>query len=100
MNGSACRVMVDVAGLAVLGMTATLAGAQTVEMKEKAPLYRYVSYWTFPRAHRSDVDKDNTTGNQKILAPALADGIGPAFGAMMVNFTPQADFVHVNATYR
>ena len=29
MNRSACRVMVGVAGLAVLGMTATLAGAQT-----------------------------------------------------------------------
>ena len=43
MNRSACRVMVDVAGLAVLGMTATLAGAQTVEVKEKPPLYRYVS---------------------------------------------------------
>ena len=27
MNGSASRVMVGVAGLAVLGMTATLAGA-------------------------------------------------------------------------
>lgn len=63
-----------VAGLAVLGMTATLAGAQTVEVKEKLPLYRYVSYWTFPRAHWADVDKDNATGNQKILALALADG--------------------------
>jgi len=66
--------MVAVAGMAVLGMTATLAGAQTVEVKEKPPLYRYVSYWTFPRAHWADVDKDNATGNQKILAPALADG--------------------------
>jgi hypothetical protein len=55
-------------------MTATLAGEQTVEVKEKLPLYRYVSYWTFPRAHWADVDKDNATGNQKILAPALADG--------------------------
>jgi hypothetical protein len=49
--------MMGVAGLAVLGMTATLAGAQTVEMKGKPPLYRYVSYWTFPRAHWADVDK-------------------------------------------
>ena len=149
MNRSVCRVMMGVAGLAVLGMTATLAGAQTDEVKEKPPLYRYVSYWTFPRAHWADVDKDNATGNQKILAPALADGtiveyeiaremfhttdsraqiqfsfvmpsaegldkfraalgaalsnnslIGPAFGSMMVNFTPQADFVQVNATYK
>jgi len=26
--------------------------------------------------------------------------IGPAFGSMMVNFTPQFDWVRVNATYK
>ena len=72
--------MVGVAGLAVLGMTATLAGAQTVEVKGKPPLYRYVSYWTFPRVHWADVDKDNATGNQKSLAPALADGTLVGYG--------------------
>ena len=40
MNRSVCRVMMGVAGLAVLGMTARLAGAQTVEVKEKPPLYK------------------------------------------------------------
>jgi dipeptidyl aminopeptidase/acylaminoacyl peptidase len=38
MNRSVCRVMVGVAGLALLGMTATPAGAQTDEVKEKPPL--------------------------------------------------------------
>ena len=38
-----CRVMMGVAGLTVLGMTATLAGAQTVEVKDKPALYRYES---------------------------------------------------------
>jgi hypothetical protein len=38
MNRSVSRVMMGVAGLAVLGMTATLAGAQTDEVKEKPPL--------------------------------------------------------------
>ena len=33
MNRSVCRVMVGVSGLAVLGMTATVAGAQTGEVK-------------------------------------------------------------------
>ena len=61
-------------------MTATLAGAKTVEAKEKLPLYRYVSYCTFPRAHWADVDKDNATGNQKILAPALTDGTLVGYG--------------------
>ena len=74
MNRSVCRVMIGVAGLAVLGMSATPAGEQTVEVKEKPPLYRYVSYWTFPRAHWADVDKDNATVTRRILAPALADG--------------------------
>jgi hypothetical protein len=75
-----CRVMMGVAGLAVLGTTAMLAGAQTLEVKEKPPLYRYVSHWTFPRAHWGDVDKDNAAGNQKILAPSLADGTLVGYG--------------------
>ena len=41
--------MMRVAGLLVLAMTATLAGAQSVEVKEKPRLYRYDSYWVFPR---------------------------------------------------
>ena len=44
MIGLVCRGMMGVAALAVLGMTVTLAAAQTVEVKEKPPLYRYVSY--------------------------------------------------------
>jgi hypothetical protein len=71
--------MVIVAGLAVLGMTATLAGAQT-EVKEKPQLYTYVWYWTFPRTHWGDADQDNATGNQKILAPALAEGTLVGYG--------------------
>ena len=38
MNRLACRVMVAVAGMAALGMTATLAGAQVDGVKEKRPL--------------------------------------------------------------
>jgi hypothetical protein len=36
MNRSVCKVIVGVAGLAVLGMTATLAGAQTDEAADRA----------------------------------------------------------------
>jgi hypothetical protein len=72
--------MVGVAGLVVLGMTTTLASAQTAEAKEKPRLYRYESYWTFPRADWGDVDKENASGNQKILAPALADGTLVGYG--------------------
>jgi hypothetical protein len=38
MNKSVRSVIVGVAGSAVLGMTATLAGAQTDEVKERPPL--------------------------------------------------------------
>lgn len=55
-----------VASLAVLGKSATLADVQTDEVKEKPRLYRYESYWVFLRVHG---------GNQKVLAPALVDGI-------------------------
>jgi hypothetical protein len=48
------------------GMAATLAGAQTDEVKEKPRLIKYESYWTFPPAHWGDVDKDNATSNQKV----------------------------------
>jgi hypothetical protein len=65
--------MMGVAGLAVLGMTAKLAGVQTVEARQKPPLYRYVSYWTVPLTHWAELDQDHDTGNQKLLARALAD---------------------------
>ena len=96
MHNSVCRVMVGVAGLVVLGMTATLAGAQTGEVKEKPRLYRYVSYWTFPRAHWGDVDKDNAAGNQKILAPALADGTLVGYGDAENLMHSAEGFTHAN----
>jgi len=76
----AWRRVAGVAGLAVLGMTATSAGAQTDAVKEKPLLIRYEAYWTFPPAHWGDVDKDNATSNQKVLAPALADGTLVGYG--------------------
>jgi hypothetical protein len=77
-------------------MSATLAGAQTVEVKEKPPLYRYVSYWAFPRAHWADADKDNATGNQKILAPALADGTLVGYGDAENLMHSAEGFTHAN----
>jgi hypothetical protein len=96
MNRSVCRVMVGVAGLAVLGMTATLAGVQTDAVKEKPRLYRYDSYWVFPRAHWGDVDKDNAAGNQKILAPALADGTLVGYGDAENLMHSAEGFTHAN----
>ena len=77
-------------------MNATLPGAQTAAGKEKPLLYKYVSYWTFPRASWGDVDKDNAEGNQKILAPALADGTIVGYGddENLVHFAER--FTHAN----
>ena len=49
-------------------------------VEEKPLLYKYVSYWTFPRSHWDDVDKENATSGQMILAPALADGTLVGYG--------------------
>ena len=77
-------------------MTATLADAQTAAVKEKPLLYKYVSYWTFSRADWGDVDKDNATTSQKILAPALADGTLVGYGddENLVHFAER--FTHAN----
>jgi hypothetical protein len=80
MTKSVWRVMAAVAALAALGATAVPAAAQTGDVKEKPRLYTYESNWVFPRARWGDVDKDNATSNQKVLAPALADGTLVAYG--------------------
>jgi hypothetical protein len=49
-------------------------------VQEKPPLYRYVSYWTFPRGHWGEVDKHNATSDQNVLAPALAAGSIVGYG--------------------
>jgi hypothetical protein len=105
MNRLVFRVMMGVASLAVLGMTARLAGAQTDEafaiptaelQKEKPRLYRYESYWAIPPAHWGDVAKGNAMGIQKVLEPALADGtlLGYGDGENLVN--PGEGFTHDN----
>src|ERR1700733_12091551 len=84
------------AGLLVLAMTATLAGAQTVEVKEKPRLYRYDSYWVFPRTHWGDVNKENAAVNQKIFARALADGTLVGYGDAENLMQSAEGFTHAN----
>jgi hypothetical protein len=127
---------VGVAGLVVLAMTATLAGAHTHELKPEWPdpnvAIRALSTLDVPLFEKlladgtiveyeidrvliveTDsparfvylVETPSVEGLDKfraVLGAALGENslIGPAFGSMMVNFTPQADFVRVNATYK
>ena len=67
-------------GLLMLVLPVTMVCAQTNGVEEKRPLYRYVSYWTFPPGHWRDVFNEHATANQKILAPALADGTLVGYG--------------------
>jgi hypothetical protein len=62
------------------GSASAPAIAQTSEAKEKPPLYTYESFWVIPRARWGDMDKENATGNTKILGPALADGTLVGYG--------------------
>jgi hypothetical protein len=80
MSKSVWGVIVGATALVALGAVGAAAYAQTAEVKEKPRLYTYESDWTIPRAHWGDVGKDNAASNQKILAPALADGTLVSYG--------------------
>lgn len=71
-----------IAGLcvgAVFGSVPASAGAQTAEVKEKPPLYTYVSSWAIPRARWADMAKDDAA-TVKVLDHDLADGTIVAYG--------------------
>ena len=79
MNKYKGRVL---AGLCALGMTAAIAapaGAQTSEVKEKPPMYTYISNWAIPRAQWADMTKSGET-DRPILEKALAGGTIVAYG--------------------
>src|SRR5262249_15889714 len=58
--------------------SATLTFAQS-EVKEKPPMYTYVSNWALPRAQWGEIAKSNAT-NEKILSNALASGTIVGYG--------------------
>ena len=56
------------------------ASAQTAEIKEKPPMYSYVSNWTYPRARWADVEKSNAA-TDKVMEKAMAAGVLVGYGA-------------------
>jgi hypothetical protein len=80
MNYSPWRVIAGLSAFAALGAATTPAPAQTTEVKERPPMYTYESWWVIPRARWGDMDKDNANMNQKVLAPAFADGTLLGYG--------------------
>ena len=80
MTRSVWRVIGCASVLATVGAVTAPVSAQNAEVKEKTPMYTYESYWVIPRARWADMDKENASSNQKILAPALADGTLLGYG--------------------
>ena len=63
-----------------LGISATAVRAQsTPEVKEKPPMYTYVSIWTIPRAQWADMEKSDAADNET-MGKALASGAIVAYG--------------------
>jgi hypothetical protein len=56
------------------------AGAQTSEVKEKPPMYSYISNWDIPRAQWSEMEKANEA-DRPALEKALAGGTIVAYGS-------------------
>lgn len=70
------------AGLCALGMAIVIvapAGAQTSEVKEKPPMYSYISNWAIPRAQWADMAKADEA-DRPALEKALASGTIVAYG--------------------
>jgi hypothetical protein len=70
----------DLAGVCVLVLAALVAvPALAQEVKEKPPMYSYVSNWAIPRAQWAEMEKTNAD-EQKILDAALAKGSIVGYG--------------------
>jgi len=67
-----------VAAVGLVAASATAAFAQSA-VKEKPPMYSYVSNWAIPRAQWGEIAKSNA-GSEKIVSKALADGILVGYG--------------------
>jgi len=71
-------VVAAVCALAALAGWALPARAQD-EVKEKPPMYSYVSFWNIPRGQWADMEKADAT-DQKTLEKAMADGTIVGYG--------------------
>jgi hypothetical protein len=80
------------AGLCTIAMTSAIvapAGAQTSEVKEKPPMYSYISNWDIPRAQWSEMAKADEA-DRPALEKALAGGTIVGYGSD-VNLVHRAD---------
>jgi hypothetical protein len=79
MNDKECGAFAALGALAMTVIWAAPAGAQMAEVKEKPPMYTYVSNWNIPRARWAEMDKQ-TAADGKIFDKAIASGTLVAYG--------------------
>ncbi|HXY03239.1 MAG TPA: hypothetical protein VEI49_06640 [Terriglobales bacterium] len=79
MTQKLCNWLVFVCALAIATAFAVPAFAQMSEVKEKPPMYSYVSFWNIPRAQWGDMQKANAS-DQSILEKALSNGTIVGYG--------------------
>jgi hypothetical protein len=89
MTNKQCGAWSALCAFAMAGAWASPAGAQAAEVKEKPPLYTYVSNWSIPRARWTDMDKQ-TAADAKIFEKAFASGALVGYGDD-VNLVHEAD---------
>jgi hypothetical protein len=66
--------------VALVAVIAAPAAAQMSEVKEKPPMYSYVSDWAIPRAQWGDMEKADAA-DQKLMKDAFAAGTIVAYGS-------------------
>jgi hypothetical protein len=79
LNGKTWRVVAELCALTMAAFWAAPARAEMPEVKEKPPMYSYVSFWTLPRVQWAELEKANLA-DQKILDKALASGAIVGYG--------------------
>ena len=91
MIGRQCGAFPALCALAIMGVWAAPAGAQTGEVKEKPRMYTYVSNWAVPRARWADMEKQSAA-DAKIFDKAIASG-------GLVGYGDDVDLVHEEDGY-
>ena len=80
MSSKRLSVLAMLCAFIAAGAWAGSASAQTAEVKDKPPMYTYVSNWTYPRARWGDVEKNNAA-TDKVMEKALASGVLVGYGS-------------------
>ena len=73
------KVFALVCGLAMFAVWAAPARAQMSEVKEKPPMYSYISFWNIPRAQWAEMGKADAA-DQNVVEKALASGTIVGYG--------------------